>query len=70
MVSNDEMRVTFILRLWREPDAPAGEWRGEVVHVQAGRTARTGDLAAIFAVIRGELTHLERQDTTPDALPP
>jgi len=69
-MGSDELRVTFILRLWREPEAPAGEWRGEVVHVQAERTERTADVAALFAFIQNELAQMERQHSAPDVLPP
>lgn len=69
-MGSDDMRATFILRLWREPEAPAGEWRGELVHVQSRRTERTADVAAIFTVVQAELAHLEQQDTRRNALPP
>jgi hypothetical protein len=54
-----ETRSTFVLRLWREAGAPAGEWRGEVLHLQAERTARFADAPALFAFVRAQMATAE-----------
>lgn len=36
-VTITRLAATFIVRMWREPSvAGAGEWRGQVEHVQSG----------------------------------
>ncbi|MCI0579852.1 MAG: hypothetical protein L0332_05595 [Chloroflexi bacterium] len=62
-MSKSELRATFILRLWRERSAPAGEWRGEVEYVQPAYIARFGDRAALFAFIWSQLAELEKGTT-------
>jgi len=60
-VSNTELRATFILRLWRDREAPAGVWRGEVVHGQSGCQARFASQADLLAYIAGQLAQAERE---------
>lgn len=62
-----ELQATFIVRLRREPGTPAGEWRGEVEHVQSGGLARFADQAALSAFVSSQLAELELQPTAPAA---
>jgi hypothetical protein len=58
-VSDSETRATFILRLSRERSAPAGEWRGEVLHIQAGQTVHAVGARALFDFVCAQLADLE-----------
>jgi hypothetical protein len=60
-VSDSETRATFILRLSREHSAPAGEWHGEVLHVQTGEVRRTAAAPALFNFVCARLEELERE---------
>jgi hypothetical protein len=44
-----EARASFTVRLWREADVV---WRGQVVHVQTGRTAFFQDDAQLWEFVR------------------
>ena len=54
-----DQQATFIVRLRREPGTPAGEWRGEVEHVQSARLARFADHAALSTFVWSQLAELE-----------
>jgi hypothetical protein len=54
-----QQRATFILRLWREEDAPAGVWLSQVEYLQAATTRHFADLTAAFHDIRAWLDQLE-----------
>lgn len=61
VASDAELQATFIVRLRRERGTPAGEWRGEVEHVQSARLARFADPAALVAFVWAQLPETERQ---------
>jgi hypothetical protein len=45
---------SFLIRLWREIDAgqaPAGEWHGEVEHIQSGRRWNLEAVEALLELI-------------------
>jgi hypothetical protein len=41
---------TFVVRFWREWSAAGPRWRGQVDHVQSGRTAAFLDLQELPAI--------------------
>jgi hypothetical protein len=44
--------ATFIIRMWLEPTGDdAGEWRGQVEHVQSGERSYFHDLGRLVALI-------------------
>lgn len=57
---DSELQATFIVRLRRERGTPAGEWRGEVEHVQSGGLARFADHEALSAFVWSQLAEAER----------
>lgn len=59
--------ATFIVRLRHEPGTPAGQWRGEIEHVQSSRQARFADQAALSAFVWSQLAELELQPPVPPA---
>ena len=61
VVPDSELQATFIVRLRRERGTPAGEWRGEVEHVQSGRLARFAEQAALLAFLWSQLAEVELQ---------
>lgn len=61
-----ELQATFIVRLRREPGTPAGEWRGEVEHVQSGGLARFADQAALSVFLTSRLAELELRPAAPE----
>lgn len=42
---------TFVVRFWREWSAAGPQWRGQVDHVQSGKTARFLNLEELLAII-------------------
>jgi hypothetical protein len=58
-VVSDSESQTFIVRLRRERGTPAGEWRGQVEHVQSARLARFADPGALLAFVWSQLAELE-----------
>jgi hypothetical protein len=52
-------QATFIVRLRRERGTPAGEWRGEVEHVQSARAVRFAEEAALLTFVRSRLAEIE-----------
>lgn len=52
MPAESSTAQTFILRVWLEPGASAGEWRGEVKSVPAGETAYFRTWDALPALVR------------------
>jgi hypothetical protein len=62
-----QAQATFIVRLRREPGTLAGEWRGEVEHVQSARLARFADQAVLVAFVWSQLAEAERQPPAPTA---
>lgn len=57
--AGSESQATFIVRLRRERGTPAGEWRGEVEHVQSARLGRFADQAALLAFVWSQLAEIE-----------
>jgi hypothetical protein len=49
------LQATFVVRVRHEPGTPAGEWRGEVEHVQTARQARFADPAGLSAFVCSQL---------------
>jgi hypothetical protein len=54
-----DLQATFIVRLRRERGTPAGQWRGEVEHVQSARAARFADRTALSTFVWSQLAELE-----------
>lgn len=42
---------TFVVRFWREWSVAGPRWRGQVDHLQSGKTARFLDLDELLAII-------------------
>jgi hypothetical protein len=59
--SGGELQATFVVRLRREPGTPAGEWRGEVEHVQSASLTRFADRDALLAFVSARLAEAERR---------
>jgi len=59
MTGASEPQATFIVRLRRERGTPAGEWRGEVEHVQSARIAYFAEHAALLTFVRAQLAEIE-----------
>jgi hypothetical protein len=59
VASERELQATFIVRLRRERGTPAGQWRGEVEHVQSARLGRFADQAALLAFVWSQLAEIE-----------
>jgi hypothetical protein len=59
--SGGELQATFVVRLRREPGTPAGEWRGEVEHVQSASLTHFADQDALLAFVSSRLAEAERQ---------
>jgi hypothetical protein len=64
---DSELQATFIVRLRRERGTPAGEWRGEVEHVQSGGLARFADQAALLAFVWSQVAEAQLQPRPPAA---
>jgi hypothetical protein len=60
-MTGSELQATFIVRLRRERGTPAGEWRGEVEHVQSALVARFAEQATLLTFVRSQLDTLETQ---------
>jgi hypothetical protein len=58
-----DQQATFIVRLRREPGTPAGEWRGEVEHVQSARLVRFADQAVLSTFVWSQLAEVELEPT-------
>jgi hypothetical protein len=58
-VVSDSESQTFIVRLRRERGTPAGEWRGQVEHVQSARLAHFADQAALLSFVWSQLAEIE-----------
>jgi hypothetical protein len=55
-----EARATFILRLWREPSTPAGEWYSQIECLPTGPVRHFANLLASFNYIQAQLAGLEQ----------
>jgi hypothetical protein len=61
VLADADLQATFIVRLRRERGTPAGEWRGEVEHVQSSSRARFADRAALSTFVWSQLADLEER---------
>ena len=60
-----EPQATFIVRVRHERGTPAGEWRGEVEHVQTARLVRFADPAGLSAFVWSQLADAESRPGVP-----
>lgn len=60
---------TFVLRMWREPDAPEGDayWRGLLRHLDDGAGEYFQGLSDLPVALRRLLTRQEPRHAHPDA---
>ena len=69
---NQAPTTSFFVRLWLEPNAKAGQWRGQVRHVQSGEVAyfvNVQDLLAFVATHGGQVFIQKRKEVNHDAVP-
>lgn len=49
---DDPSYRSFLVRLWREPEAVEDTWRGEVEHIQSGVIVAVSLIEEVFSLIR------------------
>jgi hypothetical protein len=58
------LTATFIVRMWAEPTAgEAGDWRGQVEHVQTGEKRYFREMDKVLDFIAGHLGGEEEEQT-------
>lgn len=63
-MSGSPETAIFVLRFWREPGAPAEQWRGHLEHVTSGKRFPIPDLARLRPLVE---QHLNDPRVQPDA---
>jgi hypothetical protein len=58
---------TFVIRFWREWSVAGPRWRGQVDHLQSGKTARFLDLEELSVIIHS-FGIMVRQASGPDPI--